>query len=143
MRRILETLVVDLSAVLAFITRGEHSIRMQFWLETASLTYATDQLKIDLADYFRKLVLQDKISTHSALAVCDNTLKLIDHYVSTTSLWQESLVASGDGSDNPGQKNQCLLSHPDRKEPFHSGRIRDTGLLMANCMHYGYNLGII
>ena len=94
MRRILETLVVDISAMLAFISRGEHSIRMQFWLETASLTYATDQLTIDLADYFCKLVLQDKISTHSALAVCDNARKLIDHYVSTTSLWQESLVES-------------------------------------------------
>ena len=86
--------MVDISAMLAFISRGEHSIRMQFWLETASLTYATDQLRIDLTDYFRKLVMQDKISTHSALAVCDNAQHLIDHYVSTTTLWQESLVES-------------------------------------------------
>ncbi len=90
----LESLVVDLSAMLALITDSNHSIRVTFWMETASITYATDQLHIDLADYFRELVIKEKITTQTALAACEKTRHLIDHYVSTESLWQESLFES-------------------------------------------------
>lgn len=45
-----------------------------------------------MAEHFRKLIVQNETTRHSALAVCDNALRLIDHYVSTKALWQESLV---------------------------------------------------
>lgn len=92
MRRVLETLVVDRSAMMALVARSPNSIHVQIWLETATLTYATDQLRLEMADFFRKMIVQNQTTRHSALAVCDNALHLIDHFVSTQAIWQEALV---------------------------------------------------
>lgn len=91
MKRILETLVVDRTAMLAVVSRRVSSIHINFWLESATLTYATDQLRLDMAEYFRKRIVENETTRQSAMAVCDNALRLIDHYVSTEALWQESL----------------------------------------------------
>jgi len=94
MKHNLNSLVVDLSAVLELISGGNESIGIRMWLETAGLTYAADQLHIDLADHFRELVIEEKISGKIAVEACLTAQKLIDRYVSTSSLWQEALFES-------------------------------------------------
>jgi predicted nucleic acid-binding protein len=91
-RRLLETLVVDKTALISLADSRQNSFHLHLWMESATLTYATDDIRLDMADFFRKLVVRNEMTRHSALAVCDKALRLIDHFVSTGALWQEALV---------------------------------------------------
>lgn len=94
MRRLLETLVVDKTALISLADSRQNSFHLHLWMGSATLTYGTDMLRLDMAEFFRKKVVRNEITRHSALAVCDRALRLIDHFVSTSALWQEALVES-------------------------------------------------
>ena len=94
MTRTPDTLVIDMNTILELVTGGRHSLGLRMWLETAGLIYAADQMHINLADYFRDMVVREKISGRAAAEACDKSLKIVDHFVSTASLWQESLFES-------------------------------------------------
>ncbi|RKX94247.1 MAG: hypothetical protein DRZ90_12095 [Spirochaetes bacterium] len=94
MKRMSDTIVVDLSAILELIFGGQNANGVKLWLETAALTYAADQLYIELADRFRELVINEKMKTRTAIEACETAHKLIDRYVSIAPLWQEALFES-------------------------------------------------
>jgi len=94
MTRHRETVVIDMNTILELVTRGGHSLGLRMWLETAELIYAADQMHISLADYFRDMVVREKISGKAAAETCAKSLEIVDHFVSTASLWQEALFES-------------------------------------------------